>query len=200
MWSPFNVSCQILPSTSEYFLPKFCFGRLHSDVILRHASLHNHNNLVIYKIIIIQYPVASITSLRSRWHNIPDVIKNLRRCSAWSSLKQYPVLPLPLSYIECDLCFELIIINLDLCGWWNWRRYAGNNINSTRPPLTWSPSHIERVETRCFLWKKHTRSAGFEPGTHAWLPMQSGDLSKPHIPFSDLCGGLVFCYWYSRSA
>ena len=33
------------------------------------------------------------------------------------------------------------------------RRHTGINLNSTRPSSTWSPSHIERRETRIFLWK-----------------------------------------------
>ena len=40
---------------------------------------------------------------------------------------------------------------------------------STKPPLTWSPSHIDQGETRIFLWTAHPGSAGFEPGMHAWL-------------------------------
>ena len=42
----------------------------------------------------------------------------------------------------------------------------GLNLNPTRPPLTWSPSHIEKRETNLFLWKPHTGTSGFETGTH----------------------------------
>ena len=34
-----------------------------------------------------------------------------------------------------------------------------------------------------FLWKPHSGSAGVEPGTHAWLAMQSGAL-YPDSPFT----------------
>ena len=33
----------------------------------------------------------------------------------------------------------------------NCRRYTGFNLNSTRPPLTGSPSHVKKGETRIFL-------------------------------------------------
>ena len=72
------------------------------------------------------------------------------------------------------------------CGWWeeratrsparNYRRYTGLNLNSTTPPVTWSPNHIEKGETMLFLWKHHTGTAGLETGTHAWLARQSGAL------------------------
>ena len=35
----------------------------------------------------------------------------------------------------------------------NFRQYTGINLNSTVPPSTWSPSHIERGETIKFPWK-----------------------------------------------
>ena len=57
------------------------------------------------------------------------------------------------------------------------------NLNSTRPPLTWSPSHIERGEMMLFLWKPHTGTVGFEHGTHAWLTRQSGALAIAPFPF-----------------
>ena len=53
-------------------------------------------------------------------------------------------------------------------------RDTGLNLNSTRPPLTWSPINIEKGETMLFLWKPYTGTAGFEPGTNAWLARQSG--------------------------
>ena len=65
---------------------------------------------------------------------------------------------------------------------WNLRRYTGLNLNSTRPPLTWSPSHIEKGETMLFLWKPYTETAGFEPGTHAWLARQLGALAIAPSP------------------
>ena len=46
--------------------------------------------------------------------------------------------------------------------------YITNNLNSTRPPLPWSPSHIEKGDTMTILWKPHTGTAGFESWTHAW--------------------------------
>ena len=55
--------------------------------------------------------------------------------------------------------------------------YTGLNLKSTGPPLIWTPSHIEKRETRIFLWKPHAESARFEPGTNAWLVRQSGALS-----------------------
>ena len=45
---------------------------------------------------------------------------------------------------------------------------------STFPPLTWSPSHFDKGDTRIILWKARAGSAGFEPGTHAWLARHSG--------------------------
>ena len=45
----------------------------------------------------------------------------------------------------------------------------GVNLNSTRPPLMWSAGHITKGETMIFLRKPHAGSAGFEPGTRAWL-------------------------------
>ena len=66
----------------------------------------------------------------------------------------------------------------------NKRRYTGLNLNLTQPPLTWSPSHVEKAETILFLWRPHTGTAGFEAGTHAWLARQSPN----HLLFS-------FCHW-----
>ena len=67
----------------------------------------------------------------------------------------------------------------------NYRRYTGLNLNSTRPPLPWSPSHIEKGETMLFLWKPHTETAGSDTGTHAWLARQLGALAiEPRpLPF-----------------
>ena len=61
---------------------------------------------------------------------------------------------------------------------------AGSNLNSTRPLFTWSPSHVDKGETRVLkISLKNTGSTGFEPGTHAWLSRQSGALG--HVSFSE---------------
>ena len=39
--------------------------------------------------------------------------------------------------------------SVGMVGW-----YTGCNVNSTRPPSTWSPSHFEKGETRIFLWNR----------------------------------------------
>ena len=86
---------------------------------------------------------------------------------------------------------ELILADIQRTIVWgparNHRRYTGLNLNSTRPPLTWSPSYIEKGETMLFLWKLHTGTAGFETGTHAWLAKQSGTLAiAPRPLFKEL--------------
>ena len=48
--------------------------------------------------------------------------------------------------------------------------------------IAWS--HWEGRNKDISLKKNHARSAGIEPGTHAWLARQSGALSKRHVPFS----------------
>ena len=62
----------------------------------------------------------------------------------------------------------------------------------TRPPLTWSPSHNEKGGARIFFWKPHTGTAGFEPGTHAWLASQSGAL-----PFAPCPLLMSWCYFFN---
>ena len=64
----------------------------------------------------------------------------------------------------------------------NLRRYTGFQPNSTRPPLTRSPGHIEKGDTRIFLWKPNSGSAGLQRGTHSWPARQSGALPKHHVP------------------
>ena len=49
----------------------------------------------------------------------------------------------------------------------NHRQYTFLNLNPTRPPLTLSPSHIEKGETMLFLCKYHTVTAGFKTGMYA---------------------------------
>ena len=52
-------------------------------------------------------------------------------------------------------------LHLACDAWWgarshrerNLRQYTGFNLNSTRPPLTWSPSYIENGETRILMWQ-----------------------------------------------
>ena len=66
----------------------------------------------------------------------------------------------------------------------NWRRHTLFNLNSTGPPLTWSPSHMKKGEPRIFLLKPHTGSRGFEPWTQGWLARQWGDLPMRHVPLS----------------
>ena len=71
----------------------------------------------------------------------------------------------------------------------NLRRYTGLNLIMTRPPLTWSPSHIEKGGTRIFLWKPHTGTAGFEPGRmHDWR-VSRALYPLHHVPF--LCRGAI---------
>ena len=74
-------------------------------------------------------------------------------------------------------------------------------LNSTRPPLTWSPSQIEKRETMLFLWKPHTQTAGFAPVTHAWLARQSGAPVR-HAPFwiSVIKKDLLFYVQYPKTA
>ena len=84
------------------------------------------------------------------------------------------------------------------------RRYTGLNLNSTRPPLTWYPSHMEKRETRIFLWKLHTESAGLEPETHAWLArltlmyellaLKESSNSKMRMPGTVKCRPTI-AYW-----
>ena len=79
-----------------------------------------------------------------------------------------------LTWLSWRVCHVLVWMKLP-------RPYTGLNLNSTRPPLTWSLGHTERGETGIFLWKPHTGSARFEPGTHAWLTRQSGALPIHHV-------------------
>ena len=65
---------------------------------------------------------------------------------------------------------------------WNQRRYTGLNINSARPPLTWSSSHIERKETMKFIWKIQAGSTWLKPGSSASLARQSWALAMRHDP------------------
>ena len=58
------------------------------------------------------------------------------------------------------------------------------------PPLTRSPSHIERGQTRIFTRKSHTCWAGFEPGTHA--------LPRRHVPLSFSYDNFSY-YYYAYS-
>ena len=67
------------------------------------------------------------------------------------------------------------------CAKFTWIHWS--QTNSARPPLTWSPSYIEKGETMMLLWKPHTVAAGFETGTHAWLARQSGAQAIAPRPF-----------------
>ena len=77
-----------------------------------------------------------------------------------------------------------------------WIFFLCEDLNSTRPPLTWSPSPIEKGETKLLLWKPHTGTAGLETGTHAWLARQSGALAIAPRPlryfFNSFSAGTVF--------
>ena len=47
----------------------------------------------------------------------------------------------------------------------NYRQYTGLNLSLEMPPLTWSPSHIEKGEQCLFSENPHRNS---KPGTRAW--------------------------------
>ena len=85
-----------------------------------------------------------------------------------------------------------------------YRRYTGLTLNSTRPLLTWLPSHMEKGKAMLFLWKPHTRTAGLETETHTLLARQSGALAIAPRPLLELsfkvshCLLLIPVYYYIR--
>ena len=52
--------------------------------------------------------------------------------------------------------------------------HTGFNLNSTGLPLAWLPSHIEKGDTRLFLWQTHAGSPGSNTGRmHDWRGSQT---------------------------
>ena len=82
-------------------------------------------------------------------------------------------------------------------------RVTGRKLNSTRPPLKWSPGHIQKGEAMIFIWKTQVRSAGFEPRMPARLAKQSGALPMRDLSIykSNLAGyrERFFCSFESLS-
>ena len=63
-------------------------------------------------------------------------------------------------------------------------RVTGLKLNSMRPPLKWSPGHIQKGEAMIFIWKTQVRSAGFEPRMLRSTNAQSLDLQIKFGRFS----------------
>ena len=83
-------------------------------------------------------------------------------------------------------------IHVGICMWF---------VNKNIWKKTWSPSHIEKGETKMNLWKTHAVSARFKFGTYTWQALQSGALqsASSHSLDDEYSLSVALCIFSHRS-